>query len=147
MTFVTRLCSIDKNSKDTILHWVMPAFEVASVGDLSDPGLLPRLDAHIASLLADSLHMTSELGMQFQAYIEGSQLNYTAPRGRILLQMVARRFFLDQRRGANLTEQALLELQIDTFSYHSLLAFADRAAYILNSIPHEHQPSEQTKFT
>ena len=57
--------------------------------------------------------------MQFQAYIEGSQLNYTAPRGRILLQMVARRFFLDQRRGANLTEQALLELQIDTFSYHS----------------------------
>eukprot|EP00439_Symbiodinium_sp_Y106_P047341 s5654_g6.t1 len=30
--------------------------------------------------------------------------------------MVARRFFLDQRRGANLTEQALLELQIDTFS-------------------------------
>ena len=46
-----------QNSKDTILHWVMPAFEVASVGDLSDPGLLPRLDAHIASLLADSLHI------------------------------------------------------------------------------------------
>ena len=62
--------------------------------------------------------MTSELGMQFQAYIEGSQLNYTAPRGRVLLQIVARRFFLDQRRGA--TEQAmLLELQIDTFSYIS----------------------------
>ena len=39
--FVTRLCSIDKTSKDTVLHWVMPAFEVASVGDLSDPGLLP----------------------------------------------------------------------------------------------------------
>ena len=119
--FVTRLCSIDKfkTGKDTILHWVMPAFEVASVGDLSDPGLLSRLDAHIASLLADSRHMTSELGMQFQAYIEGPQLNYTAPRGRVLLQIVARRFFLDQRRGANLTEQALLELQIDTFSYQS----------------------------
>ena len=42
-----------------------------------------------ASLLADSRHMTSELGMQFQAYIEGSQLNYTAPRGRVLLLMVA----------------------------------------------------------
>ena len=94
--FVTRLCSIDKTGKDTILHWVMPAFEVASIGDLSDLGLLPRLDAHIASLLADSRHMTSELGRQFQAYIEGSQLNYTAPRGRALLQMVARRFFLDQ---------------------------------------------------
>ena len=88
------------------------------------PDCCPRLDAHIASVLADSRHMTSE-------YIEGSQLNYTAPRGRVLLQMVARRFFLDQRRGANLTEQALLELQIDTFSYQSLLTFADRAEYIL----------------
>ena len=88
------------------------------------PDCCPRLDAHIASVLADSRHMTSE-------YIEGSQLNYTAPCGRVLLQMVARRFFLDQRRGANLTEQALLELQIDTFSYQSLLTFADRAEYIL----------------
>ena len=88
------------------------------------PDCCPRLDAHIASVLADSRHMTSE-------YIEGSQLNYTAPRGRVLLQMVASRFFLDQRRGANLTEQALLELQIDTFSYQSLLTFADRAEYIL----------------
>ncbi|OLP99089.1 hypothetical protein AK812_SmicGene18364 [Symbiodinium microadriaticum] len=61
--------------------------------------------------------------------------------------MVARRFFLDQRRGANLTEQALLELQLDTFTYQSLLAFANRVEYILNSIPVDHQPSEQTKFT
>ena len=121
--FVTRLCSINKTGTDTVLHWVMPAFEVASIGDSSDPGLLPRLDAHIASL---PRHMTSE-------YIEGSQLNYTAPRGRVLLQMVARRFFLDQRRGANLTEQALLELQIDTFSYQSLLTFADRAEYVLTT--------------
>ena len=74
-------------------------------------------------------------------------MQYTAPRGRVLLNMVARRFFLDQRRGANLTEQALLELQLDTFSYQSLLAFANRVEYILNSIPPEHQPSEQTKFT
>ena len=61
--------------------------------------------------------------------------------------MVAHRFFLDQRRGANLTEQALLELQLDTFSYQSLLAFANRVEYILKTIPVAHQPSEQTKFT
>ena len=91
--------------------------------------------------------MNNELGMQLQAYIEGCQMQYTAPRGRVLLYMVSQRFFLDQRRGANLTEQALLELQLDTFTYQSFLAFANRAEYILNSIPFEHQPSEQTKFT
>ena len=42
-SFVTRLCSIDKTGKDTVLHWVVPAFEVASVGDLSDPGVFTSL--------------------------------------------------------------------------------------------------------
>ena len=65
----------------------------------------------------------------------------------MLLQLVARRFFLDQRRGANLTEQALLELQLDAFSCQSLLAFANRAEYIFKFIPPEQQPSEQTKLT
>ena len=145
--FVTRVCAIDRTGADTLLRWLLPAFETAGDANLSDPQGLPRFDAHLASLLADPKHLHNELGLQLQGYIEGCQLQYTAPRGRVLLNMVARRFFLDQRRGANLTEQALLELQLDTFSYQSLLAFANRVEYILNSIPPEHQPSEQTKFT
>ena len=131
---------------DTLLKWLLPAFETQGAA-LADPEGLPRFDARLASLLADPKHLSNELGMQLQAYIEGCQLQYTAPRGRVLRNMVSQRFFLDQRRGANLTEQALLGLQIDAFTYQSLLAFANRAEYILNSIPHEHQPSEQTKFT
>ena len=145
--FVTKVCAIDRTGSDTLLKWLLPAFETSQDVDLSDPQGLPRFDAHLASLLADPKHLNNELGMQLQGYIEGCQLQYTAPRGRVLLQMVARRFFLDQRRGANLTEQALLELQLDTFTYQSLLAFANRVEYILNSIPVDHQPSEQTKFT
>ena len=145
--FVTRVCAIDRTGTDTLLRWLLPAFETAGDMNLSNPQGLPRFDAHLASLLADPKHLHNELGLQLQGYIEGCQLQYTAPRGRVLLNMVARRFFLDQRRGANLTEQALLELQLDTFSYQSLLAFANRVEYILNSIPPEHQPSEQTKFT
>ena len=91
--------------------------------------------------------MSSELGIQFQSYIEGCQLAYTAPKGRVLLQMVARRYFLDLRRGANLTEQALLELQLESFTYQSLLAFVNKVEYILNAIPPDLQPSEQTRFT
>ena len=145
--FVTRVCAIDRTGADTLLRWLLPAFETAGHVNLSNPQGLPKFDAHLASLLADPKHLHNELGLQLQGYIEGCQLQYTAPRGRVLLNMVARRFFLDQRRGANLTEQALLELQLDTFSYQSLLAFANRVEYILNSIPPEHQPSEQTKFT
>ena len=145
--FVTRVCAIDRTGTDTLLRWLLPAFETAGDVNLSNPQGLPRFDAHLASLLADPKHLRNELGLQLQGYIEGCQLQYTAPRGRVLLNMVARRFFLDQRRGANLTEQALLELQLDTFSCQSLLAFANRVEYILNSIPPEHQPSEQTKFT
>ena len=145
--FVTKVCAIDRTGADTLLRWLLPAFETSHDTDLSDPQGLPRFDAHLASLLADPKHLNNELGIQLQGYIEGCQLQYTAPTGRVLLQMVAHRFFLDQRRGANLTEQALLELQLDTFSYQSLLAFATCVEYILNSIPVEHQPSEQTKFT
>ena len=145
--FVTRVCAIDRTGADTLLRWLLPAFETAGDANLPHPQGLPRFNARLASLLADPKHLHNELGLQLQGYIEGCQLQYSAPRGRVLLNMVARRFFLDQRRGANLTEQALLELQLDTYSYQSLLAFANRVEYILNSIPPEHQPSEQTKFT
>ena len=49
--------------------------------------------------------------------------------------MVARRYFLDLRRGANLTEQALLELQLESFTYQILLALVNKVEYILNAIP------------
>ena len=54
---------------------------------------------------------------------------------------MARRYFLDLRRGANLTEQPLLELPLESFTYQSLVE------YILNAIPPDLQPSHQTRFT
>ena len=108
--FVTRAYAIDRTGIDTLLRWLLPAFETAGEVNLSNPQGLSRFDAHLASLLADPKHLHNELGLQLQGYIERSQLQYTAPRGWVLLNMVTRRFFLDQRRGANLIEQALLEL-------------------------------------
>ena len=91
---------------DTLLRWLLPAFETSANVDLSDTQGLPRFDARLASLLADQKHLNN--GVQLQGYIEGCQLQYIARQGRVLLHMVARRFCLGQRRGANLTEQALL---------------------------------------
>ena len=40
--------------------------------------------------------------------------------------MVARRFFLDLNRGANLTQQSLLELDVQAYTYEGLRTFVDR---------------------
>ena len=69
--FVTRVCAIDRTGADTLLRWLLPAFETAGDANLSDPQGLPRFDAHLASLLADPKHLRNELGLQLQGYIEG----------------------------------------------------------------------------
>ena len=61
--------------------------------------------------------------------------------------MVARRFFLDLSRGANLTQQSLLELDISSYTYEGLRTFVDRIESVLNSIPPDLQPSELTRYT
>ena len=56
-----------------------------------------------------------------------------APLGRVLLNMIAKRFFL--------------ELDLNNFSPDGLRVFVDRVEYVLTSIPAELQPSEMTKYT
>ena len=64
-----------------------------------------------------------------------------------MLQLIAKRFQLDLNRGANLTQQSLLELTLDSYSQEGLSKFIGRIELVLNSIPPSHQPSEMTKFT
>jgi hypothetical protein len=64
-----------------------------------------------------------------------------------MLQLIARRFQLDLNRGANLTQQSLLELTLDSYTAEALAKFIERIELVLNSIPLSHQPSEMTKFT
>ena len=61
--------------------------------------------------------------------------------------MIARRLFLDQSSGANLTQQSLLELEVTQYTPEGLSSFVDRVEYVLNSIPPELQPSEMTRYT
>ena len=109
---------------------------------------MPRLDAHLASQLMEPKHLKGELGLQFQAYAESEQMRGRSPLGRVVLNMVARRFFLDLNRGANLTQQSLLELDVQAYTYEGLRTFVDRVEKsFLNAIAPEHQPSELTKYT
>ena len=147
-TFLTRVASIDNTGRDIILNWVIEAFEEGGdISDYADSGLLPRLDSHLGSLLMDSRHLKGELGMRFQSYAESCQMARRAPRGRAFLYMLAQHFRLDLNRGSNLTQQALLDLQLDGFTAKDLEKFVERIEYVLNAIPRSHQPNEVTRFT
>ena len=45
------------------------------------------------------------------------------------------------QRGANLTEQSLLALDCESFTYNGLKAFIENIEFVLNAIPYDHQPS------
>ena len=140
--FLTKASSIDKTGQNRILQWLLQAFAPDTTREILEitSAELPRLDAHLASVLMDPRHLKGELGLTFQAYAESEQQRGRAPLGRVLLNMIAKRIFLDHNRGANLTQQSLLELDLHSFSHDGLRVFVDRVEYVLNSIPAELQP-------
>ncbi len=148
-SFLTKASSIDRTGRSVILQWLMQAFDANSTTEMLErtSAELPRLDAHLASLLMEPKHLKGELGLQFQSYTESEQMRGRNPQGRVLLNIIAQRFFLDQTRGANLTQQSLLELDIRKFTHEGLRTFVDRVEFVLNSIPFDLQPSEMTKYT
>ena len=95
----------------------------------------------------DSRHLRGELGMKFQTYAESCQAARHAPCGRSSLFMIAQHFRLDLNRGSNLTQQTLLDLQLDGYTPKDIEKFVERIEYVLSGIPQAHQPSEITKFT
>ena len=60
--------------------------------------------------------------------------------------MLGQHFGLDIDRGSNLTQQALLDLQLEGYSIRDLEKFVERIEYVLNGIAQSHQPNEVTKF-
>ena len=149
-SLIAKLSSIDRTGLGVIMRWAQTAFLPSSEAliqhlEAFSDGLL-RLDAWLAGQLSEPKHMSGNIGMRFQGYLERAQLNLAPLKGRRMLHEVSRSFSLDRMRGSNLTQQALLELPLDAFLQADLRQFYDRVEFILNSIQPEHQPSEQTKY-
>ena len=149
-SLIAKLSSIDRTGLGVIMRWVQTAFEPSNdqilfhLENFSDG--LPRLDAWLAGQLSEPKHMTGNIGMRFQGYLERAQLMAVPLKGRRMLHEVAKAFALDRMRGSQLTQQALLELPLDSFAQSDLRHFYDRVEFILNSIQPNMQPSEQTKY-
>ena len=101
---ITMLCSIDVTGKDIIHGWILEALDPTADLNASSCMALPRLEAYIAAVLAEPKHLKGDLGVQFQACCEQCQQHRVSPKGRFMLQMIAKRFQLDLNRGANLTQ-------------------------------------------
>ena len=64
--FLTKAASIDRTGRNRILGWLMQAFVADATRDMLEQSSLelPRLDAHLASVLMDARHLKGELGLQ-----------------------------------------------------------------------------------
>lgn len=93
------------------------------------------------TVLADTKHLKSEIGMSCQSYIEKCQMAGRSPKGRFMIWLLAQQLRLDLQWGANLTEQSLLALDCESFTYNGLKAFIENIEFVLNAIPYDHQPS------
>ena len=148
-SLIAKLSSIDRTGLGVIMRWLQTAFEPSNeqilfrLENFLDG--LPRLDAWLAGQLSEPKHMTGNIGMRFQGYLERAQLLAVPLKGRSMLHEVSKAFALDRMRGSQLTQQALLELPLDSFAQSDLRHFYDRVGFILNSIQPNMQPSEQTK--
>ena len=114
---MAKLSSIDRTGQGVIMRWKQTAFEPSNeqiifhLENFSDG--LPCLDAWLAGQLSEPKHMHGNIGMRFQKYLERAQ-PMTVPR------LDA---WLDRMRGSQLTQQALLELPLDSFSQSDLRHF------------------------
>ena len=66
---------------------------------------------------------------------------------RAMLAMLSRRFRVDRVRGVTVTQQTLLAVGLDGYSYNQMIAFKEKVEYILNGMPPESWPSDTTLFS
>ncbi|CAE7196583.1 unnamed protein product [Symbiodinium sp. CCMP2592] len=132
---LTQIASIDCSGKAVLLKWLQksldPSGSIASTRSLQqDCEGLPRLDGWISACISDAKHLKGEWGLQAQSYLERCHASGTMPSGRALLSVLSRRYRIDKVRGPLVTLQSLFDLEPDSFSYQSLVAFKQRVEWL-----------------
>ncbi|CAE7489935.1 unnamed protein product [Symbiodinium natans] len=149
---LTSFSSIDKSGNARILRWLQVALDPA-IGDRQMRNLqvtsdgLPRLDAFLAAQLTDPKHLKGDYGVAAQAFTERAHALGVQPSGRALLAMLSRRFRVDRIRGATVSQQTLLAIQLEGFSQQQLQAFREKVEFCLNGFSPEAWPAESTLFS
>ena len=137
-SLLTSVASIDGSGRSVLLRWLQKCLDPASsVTDTrqfqADNEGLPKLDAWISANLCDAKHLKGDAG--------------SMPSGRALLSILSRRYRVDKVRGPLVTLQSLFDLEPESHSYQSLVAFKQRVEYVLNGLPEKQWPDPETMFS
>ena len=151
-SLLTSVASIDGSGRSVLLRWLQKCLDPASsVTDTrqfqADNEGLPKLDAWISANLCDAKHLKGEWGLQAQSYLERCHAAGSMPSGRALLSILSRRYRVDKVRGPLVTLQSLFDLEPESYSYQSLVAFKQRVEYVLNGLPEKQWPDPETMFS
>ena len=128
---LTTFAAIDRTGKGVILRWLQSALDPSATAHAAkqlehDRGGLPRLDAHLATLMADNKVLKGDFGVTAQGYIETSHRESQQPCGRVLLALFSRQFRIDRVRGTTMSQQTLLGIQLDGYTPAHLTTFKER---------------------
>ena len=111
---------------------------------MEDSGLLPRLDAFMASEMTSNrvLKQVPDLEQEITSYVELCQRG-TSPKGRYMLALLSRFFDLDRVRGSVLTASTLFQVEISRNSMKDLKDFVQRVRIVLSQIPIGQRPDDR----
>ena len=95
----------------------------------------------------DTRHLKGEFGLEIQSYVERAHAKSITPSGRSMLAMLSRRYRVDRVRGVTVTQQTLLAVNLEGFTYSQMVNFKEKVEYILNGMPPEAWPADNTLFS
>ncbi|OLP79986.1 hypothetical protein AK812_SmicGene39659 [Symbiodinium microadriaticum] len=64
-----------------------------------------------------------------------------------MLAMLSRSIRVDRARGVTVTQQTLLAVSLEGYSYNQMIAFKEKVEYILNGMPPDSWPADSTLFS
>ena len=138
--FKNELSAIDRSIEDVLTKWadiarslLGPIREVSAILDQNSQGLI-RLDRHIAKLIAAKAKDHPIFAVKFASYIEMCHSHNRAPRGRVMLAMIAQRFRLDRARGKAITMLHLYDTELASFKIQDVQNFVNNVRYILANL-------------
>ena len=117
---LTTFAAIDRTGKWIILKWLQAALDPSITAQVSkqleqDHGGLPRLDAHLATLMADSKVLKGD----FETSHRKSQQ---------LLALFSKQFRIDKIRGTTMSQQTLLSIQLEGYTPVHLTTVKERVS-------------------
>ena len=131
---------------DGCSHHSIRTLQTALAALQNNPEGLPRLDAWLAAQVADPKHLKGEFGVSAQAFVERAHAIGVLPSGRALLAMLSKRFRVDRIRGATVSQQTFLAIQLEGFSQQHLQTLRERVEFCYPFSP-DAWPAENTMLS